>query len=109
MVRPSTMCRKHLLGEHVELHMFVGHLRKLGHIRGYVENNLVEPQSIVSRHAELVEEILRRGYRHESPISEPQTLHLFDQEYEAVVDRDSAAAELYRRCPDCRAEEAKHA
>lgn len=28
MVPPELMCRQHLLGEHVELHMFVGAINK---------------------------------------------------------------------------------
>ena len=41
MVPPSKMCRKHLLGEHVELHMIAACLRLGKSIRGYVETGLI--------------------------------------------------------------------
>ena len=54
MVDPRLMCRKHLLGEHVELHMLVGSLRKGISLEGFFENKLIELHNVERRHAQLV-------------------------------------------------------
>ena len=48
MIDPKMLCKKHLLGEHVELHMFVGTINKNKKLDGYKKNGLVEV--IVCRH-----------------------------------------------------------
>lgn len=95
MVNPSLMCRKHLLGEHVELHMLAGSLRRgkrLGKLMQFVD-----PSSAYKRHGEIVEEMIRRGYRHESqlimPTSEPQHM---------PIDAGASLVELARRCEACK-------
>ena len=45
MVDPKIMCRKHLLGEHVEHHMFVGTINKRISIVGYLRDNLLLAQN----------------------------------------------------------------
>lgn len=102
MVDPSKMCRKHLLGEHVELHMYVGHLRLKRRVDRYVTNNLLETRAIESRHEELVEEMKRRGYDHKSPIKKPRVFDLPIEHQNSTVDRELALKELLRRCPECR-------
>ena len=42
MVPPSKMCRQHLLGEHVEIHMLVGTMRKGKSMQGFYDNRLVD-------------------------------------------------------------------
>lgn len=100
MVHPGFMCRKHLLGEHVELHMLVGHLNKGRRLGRYVEHDLVEPTLIWQRH-QLVLEMERRGYNHKSPLPEYSTGYLDCTEYYNKIDRDRARVELERRCGDC--------
>lgn len=100
MVDPATMCRKHLLGKHVEIHMFVGTMRKGLNMEGYLAGNLLEPSSLMQRHDELAAEMERRGYKHRTPLLQPGP-------YPAVwdkvrIDRASALEELHRRCPECR-------
>ena len=56
MIDPIMLCNKHLLGEHVELHMFVGTINKGKKLDGYKKNGLVEVHNIRSRHKELVGE-----------------------------------------------------
>ena len=63
MLPPETMCRKHLLGEHVELHMLLGSLRRGKNIDGFLAGKLVDPRRMFRRHGELVLEMERRGYR----------------------------------------------
>ncbi len=62
MVDPKKMCRKHLLGEHVEIHMMVGTLLKGRSIDGFLERGLLEPQSARIRHDALAAEMQARGY-----------------------------------------------
>jgi len=61
MVNPALMCRQHLLGEHVELHMLVGTLLRKKSIAGFVDNDLIEVHSVRERHSEVVREMQRRG------------------------------------------------
>jgi hypothetical protein len=98
MVDPKILCRKHLLGEHVELHMLDGHLRRGRRIDGFVRNNCTEPASITARHLALAVEMERRGYHHASPLDSPAWPN-----YATVkVDVTASLAELLRRCPECR-------
>jgi hypothetical protein len=90
------MCSQHLLGEHVELHMLVGSLRRDKNIAGFVRDGLVELRSIRRRHAELVAEMRRRGFRHRSPLPD------FRSRRAGHVDRGANLKELAKRCADCR-------
>lgn len=96
MVDPRIMCRKHLLGEHVECHMFVGAINKGTSIRGYLEKGILEIHSLNRRHDALAREMKRRGMRHKSPLPKFPVL------VEGKVNGKSSLKELLRRCPDCR-------
>ena len=96
MLPPSIMCRKHLLGEHVEMHMLVGTLQKVISVQGYIDNQLVELEHIRARHEELVEEMIKRGYNHKSPLPDSPEVS------GGVVDREENLRELANRCHDCR-------
>ncbi len=96
MVDPRWVCNQHLLGEHVETHMLAGVLRRGTSIRGYVEKGLVETSALRKRHAELAEEMVRRGMRHNSPLQD------FDDPNLGKVDVERSEAELIGRCPKCR-------
>lgn len=102
MTPPQMMCRKHLLGEHVELHMFVSTLRLGKQVGGYVEHNCIEPLAIERRHKALVEEMKRRGYNHASPLADVVLNHLPDNHLFAVVDRKKSLDDLVGRCVKCR-------
>ena len=99
MVDPKIMCRKHLLGEHVELHMLVGHLQRARRIDGFVRNNCVQPRSINARHKALAKEMERRGYTHASPLQQPAIAA--HQHPRAKVDTVAALANLLDRCAEC--------
>jgi hypothetical protein len=90
------LCRQHLLGEHVEMHMFVGTIRKKISIQGYVDRGLVNPARIYQRHQELVVEMLARGMNHQSPLLSTRG------QAQAAVDVPANIKELYHRCPECR-------
>lgn len=96
MVNPRLMCRRHLLGEHVELHMLAASLRRGISLSGYIEKRLVELHNIGVRHARLVKELERRGYRHRSPLT-----GLYSRR-EGRVDRRGNLRELAARCAQCR-------
>jgi hypothetical protein len=105
MVDPKIMCRKHLLGEHVECHMFLGHMKRKRGINGYLENNCLEMVSLYNRHKELAEEMLSRGYRHNSELEPIDTscVYYYDQwQRDVKVDRKKSLSDLLERCPDCR-------
>ena len=103
MLPPETMCRKHLLGEHVELHMLLGSLRRGKNIDGFLAGKLVDPRRMFRRHEELVLEMERRGYRHASPLDEAEceTLARRYGHTGTGIDAGANAAELARRCPEC--------
>ncbi len=98
MVDPAMLCRKHLLGEHVECHMFRGSLHKGTSLRGFIDAGLLDSRLLTQRHDQLAAEMQRRGYRHLSPLPGD-----FDAEA-AMGDVDAVAAmdELASRCEECR-------
>jgi len=67
-IDPKHMCRKHLLGEHLEMHMFVGSINKKISMKGYLEKGFLEIHNLKKRHDALVEEMKKRGYNHKSPL-----------------------------------------
>ena len=95
-VDAKLLCRKHLLGEHVEMHMFAGSMRRGRKIDGHVRLGQVETHYIEKRHAQLAAEMERRGYRHQSELPEVKTKKA------GRVDIASNLKELARRCPECR-------
>jgi len=97
-VDPRLMCRRHLLGEHVEMHMFAGTLAKGVSIKGYLDGGLVEVDRIRTRHDELAAEMERRGYKHSSPLRDDCPSFCAGS-----VSVDESLAELARRCPQCAA------
>ena len=95
-VDPRVLCRQHLLGEHLEMHMFLGAFKKGTNLLGYVKKHLVEVHNIPRRHRELAEEIARRGWNHKSPMDEIKLPRVGNVFPEASIE------ELKRRCEQCR-------
>ena len=98
MIDPKMMCRKHLLGEHVECHMFLGTLKKNVSVLGYIRNNLFEAKSLRSRHDELAQEMTSRGYRH---LSDFEDIIMPMELLTSKVDVEKAAEDLFGRCSEC--------
>lgn len=96
MVPPEKMCRQHLLGEHVELHMFVGAINKGKRLNHFAENNYLDSRKIKSRHSAIVKEMKRRGYNHQSPLEYQDKLKI------GKVDAEKSYKDLLARCPECR-------
>jgi len=70
-IPPRELCRSHLLGEHRELHGLWNVLTQ--DLRGYRRHPETlrwegKLAALDRRHEALVEEMVRRGYRHSSPL-----------------------------------------
>jgi hypothetical protein len=94
-INPKLMCRKHLLGEHVECHMFIGSINKKRNIQGHIEKGQVEIHNLKSRHKELANEMKRRGYAHKSPLPNFKAIKL------GKINIKQNLKELSRRCKEC--------
>ncbi|MCA9369909.1 MAG: pyrimidine dimer DNA glycosylase [Pseudomonadales bacterium] len=105
-VPPSILCRKHLLGEHRELHGLWNILTKHGGVGGYANHPetkrwVGKEKALFLRHEQLVEEMGRRGYNHHSPLDE--VLAIGSEKQDEYVDSVDAQYRLLRkkRC-ECR-------
>lgn len=103
MCNPQVLCQRHLLGEHVETHMFLGTIRKGISVQGYLDRNLLEPVSLLDRHRDLADELVRRGLNHQSPMP---TLNWYHYRLiklpDVKIDRERALQDLLGRCSQCR-------
>lgn len=99
-VDPALLCRSHLLGEHRELH---GLWNILVHDkRGYSQHPetrrwLGKQRALYNRHEALVAEMLRRGYRHASPLD--PALAIGSDRQDSYVDTPDAQLEILRNKP----------
>lgn len=102
MLPAKHLCKKHLLGEHGEIHKhrhnFVKHHNIHGRVFPIVQ---IEPLSMQVRHDELASEMLRRGYNHQSPYEQPDLSYLSDGDRNARVDLSISASDLMNRCVEC--------
>ena len=78
MADPKTLCRNHLLGEHFELHKFRHMFVKKRDMTTRIKRNQIFPSLMKQRHDELVCEMIRRGYNHNSPYKQPDISYLED-------------------------------
>ena len=97
LVDPQLLCRQHLLGEHVEHHMFVGSISRGKSVEGFLRDGLLEPKTLSTRHSQLVNEMTRRGYNHKSPLTDVDISHLPD----GKIDIDRNIEDLRNRCEEC--------
>ena len=99
-VDPALLCRRHLLGEHRELH---GLWNILVHgKRGYSFHPETQRwqgklAALHRRHERLVTEMLRRGYRHESPLPADLATGAIDQD--VLIDPLEEQLRLLRQKP----------
>lgn len=100
------LCQKHLCGMHVELHMFVGSMKKNIKMNGFINNDLLEPLSIKDMHDKIVVEMIKRGYNHKSALTEEQVneaiLNLKDEHLKHKINTKNSLKELITRCDLCR-------
>ena len=101
----NILCDKHLLGEHVEMHMFLGTLKKGIKVNGYLRNNLFEPSLLFTRHSELAIEMKERGFNHNSGLSTLEFMQEFSKLGDDIkwheINRQKAFNDLLTRCPMC--------
>ena len=85
--------------------MFASAIRENKSIASYLANGLVETEQIVRRHNELAKEMLNRGYRHRSDISEEDIRVI--KKYSARngnsghVNVERSIRDLLARCNEC--------
>lgn len=106
MVDPHAMCRRHLVAEHHECHVFLGKLRKSHKLDGYINNNLLEVTALHERHEQVSVELVRRGFWHQTPFPSDVAVleaaeYLPHDLYFKTIDRQAARRELVTRCPAC--------
>jgi hypothetical protein len=101
-INPKLLCRQHLLGEHSEIHKhrhnFVKHHSIAKRISPMVQ---IEPENMQKRHDELVEEMLARGYNHNSPYEQPDLTYLKPEERFAKINVENSISDLRNRCQQC--------
>ena len=102
MINPELLCKKHLLGEHGEIHKHRHNFLKKHRITKRISPVVqIEPISMESRHDILAAEMIRRGYNHNSPYIQPDISYLNNNERLAKVDIYVSIADLLNRCPEC--------
>lgn len=101
MCNPLILCKDHILGEHLELHMLEGSIKKNKNLGRFLTDKLVDPSQIQARHDILVQEFARRGYPsgldHKTPLH-ADGLILQDN----PIDTDKSLQDLLSRCEKCR-------
>lgn len=101
MTDPKIMCRQHLLGEHLEIHMFIGSLNKGVSLQGYVDAGFLDIHNLQTRHDELVAEMKHRGFNHKSPL--PAIENKIPEAYlDSIVNKEWSLNQLLGRCSECR-------
>ncbi len=94
------MCRQHLLGEHLEMHMLLNTIKHTTRsLRGFIMNGFVKVHHIIHRHNELVNEMTRRGYNHKSPMNSNDQVKLYKA---GNVDIKNNILILRERCEECK-------
>lgn len=101
-INPSLLCKQHLLGEHGEIHKHRHNFVKKHKITKRISPVVqIEPENMQIRHDELVLEMLKRGYNHNSPYEQPDISYLKSEERYAKIDKNISINDLINRCPEC--------
>ncbi len=102
-IDPKILCRRHLLGAHLELHMFLDSFKKKRKVDGFLKNNLLEPLSLKENHDEIVNEFLNRGYQHKTPLDFDisQLSYLTSEQINVKIDPERSSNDLFSRCQEC--------
>lgn len=101
-INPKFLCKKHLLGEHGEIHKHRHNFVKQHKISKRISPIVqIAPEQMEVRHNELAVEMVRRGYNHQSPYEQPDLSYLKNEERYAEIDIDISIRDLTLRCEDC--------
>jgi len=94
------LCDQHLLGEHNEMHMVVGTIRKHPYgeavVKGHAKKGQLDTSLIKVRHDELAEEMVSRDMNHDTPLEYTDKLGFGN------VDVEESRKILRDRCNRCR-------
>ena len=104
MLNPTLFCRQHLLGQHSELHSLLGTLKKKLKVSGYIKSNCLEITAIQWYHNQCVEELLKRNYKHHTPIGNipDEILEWYSIYLPIKVDQQKSLNLLLSRCSQCK-------
>lgn len=102
MLPTEILCKKHLLGEHGEIHKhrhnFIKGHRIDGRLKPFVA---IEPLLMGSRHDELALEMIKRGYIHKSPYLQPDLSNYDYNMINVKADLEYNLNDLLSRCSEC--------
>lgn len=102
-IDPSYLCKKHLIGEHGEIHKHRHNFIKKHKITKRISPIVqIEPENMQKRHDELANEMIKRGYNHNSPYEQPDISYLPINERYAKIDIINSINDLSNRCPECK-------
>jgi Pyrimidine dimer DNA glycosylase len=103
MVDVATLCNKHLIAEHHELHVICGNLNRKRDavVLGLVKRGSVELLSIRTRHDEVALELLRRGFDHRSELPAFRYPTCTSEQLNRRIDREVNILTLEDRCHGC--------
>jgi hypothetical protein len=97
-IDPKLMCRKHLLGEHFEIHKHKHNFVKKHNMAGRLKYpSQIDPARMELRHDEIVKEMTVRGMNHKSDYEQPDVSYL----PKAKIDIEYNLIDLACRCEEC--------
>jgi len=96
-VDPRVMCNQHILGEHLEVHMFVNAIIAGKKLDGFIRNGKVEVRNLRTRHYQLVKQMEHLGMNHLSPLPVFTNPYVEDGE----VDLKESLRTMAFRCFKC--------
>ena len=96
------------MGEHNEMHMLVGSIKKHPHgeaiAQGHAKKGQINTALIQERHDALAAEMVRRGYDHDSPMEYDDELDIgkVTASRDPNIEAPDLKTELADRCIECR-------
>jgi len=101
LVEPREMCKQHLLGEHLEAHIFLSKMQKGYKLDGFRKGSMFFGASYVQYRHDLIAEVLNQP--HKTPLL-LQDLKVEKYPYIAPTSKDfeKSSNDLYGRCERCR-------
>jgi len=103
MINPKLLCRKHLLGEHNEIHKHKHNFEKGHKIDGRLKPFVaIEPLNMGKRHNQLVKEMINRGYNHNSPYKQPNLSKYDFDKINVKANINFNLDDLISRCDECK-------
>ncbi len=95
MIKPSLLCRNHLLGQWKELFQLIGSLKAGKSIKGHLDKKQVTTKGINEYAQEVRQEMLKRGYN-------PKEWTKYECENIGDIDLSYNLLDLCERCSECK-------